>query len=306
MSEKKVLILLSAYNGESFIGEQLDSLLNQKHIRIHILVRDDGSSDKTCEIIQDYISRNTETIELINGENIGWRKSFFTLVNEAYNRKENYDYFAFCDQDDIWLEEKLHTAVTALDRIDNPIKLYCSNLYHYENGEVRGLINRKEITPDIYNCSIRNLATGCTMVFSKNLLEPLSKTNTDFVPAHDYRTYQLALLCGGEVYIDDKSYILYRQHSNNQIGSKNGFLDRWKRRFNNFSENKHLREHTAIDMMQHYGDYLTDEAKCSLRRIANYNSNLFSKITLLKDRRYTTGRAMNDLWLKLRVLIGIF
>ena len=93
---KTVQILLSSYNGEKYISRQIDSILRQKDVEIHLLIRDDGSTDGTRAIIKEYEKKYPANVEVVFGENMGWKKSFFTLLRLA----GDYDYYAFADQDD--------------------------------------------------------------------------------------------------------------------------------------------------------------------------------------------------------------
>ena len=111
----KVQVLLSTYNGEKYIREQLDSILTQKDIEVSILIRDDGSTDSTVDIIHEYCSNNSD-IKLIKGSNMGACKSFFELFKEA---DMGYDYYALADQDDYWYADKLTVACNMLAKIDN-------------------------------------------------------------------------------------------------------------------------------------------------------------------------------------------
>ena len=97
---KKIIILLSAYNGEKFISEQLESLLKMRipdKSEIKIVIRDDGSSDNTLKILESY-EKKYNNIYVIKGENIGWKRSFWELLKY----EKNGDYYCYCDQDDIW------------------------------------------------------------------------------------------------------------------------------------------------------------------------------------------------------------
>ena len=114
----KALVLLSTYNGENYIEELLDSLLGQTY-PIDILIRDDGSSDNTYNIVLEY-QKKYDNIYFISGENKGFVKSFTTLVCEK--RVEHYQWIAFCDQDDIWLPDKVERAVNALKKYKNQVK----------------------------------------------------------------------------------------------------------------------------------------------------------------------------------------
>ena len=112
MKIPRVLVLMSTYNGERFLEEQLDSILSQEGVDVSLLVRDDGSKDNTCQLLSDYASRN-QNIKMKACENVGFVKSFSALVNI------DADYYAFADQDDIWMPNKLATACAVLATKDN-------------------------------------------------------------------------------------------------------------------------------------------------------------------------------------------
>ena len=110
---KKVQILMSTYNGEKYVNEQIDSLLQQDHTNLEILIRDDGSKDSTVSILEEYHKENPN-IKLIIDKNKGVISSFFELAMKA---SEEADYFAFCDQDDYWKPQKISRAVNLLERV---------------------------------------------------------------------------------------------------------------------------------------------------------------------------------------------
>jgi glycosyltransferase involved in cell wall biosynthesis len=114
----KVLVLMSTYNGERFLREQLDSILSQQDVEISLLVRDDGSKDNTCQILSDYASKHQNVIWK-SFENVGFVKSFSALIRMANTSDIDADFYAFADQDDIWMSNKLATACTVLATKDN-------------------------------------------------------------------------------------------------------------------------------------------------------------------------------------------
>ena len=103
-----VLVLMSTYNGEAYLTEQVESILKQADVNVKLLVRDDGSTDNTLRILNKYATE--EKLDYITGKNINWMHSFWTLVNMAHGA----DYYAFADQDDIWFPDKLARAVSVL------------------------------------------------------------------------------------------------------------------------------------------------------------------------------------------------
>lgn len=293
-----VCVLLSTYNGEKYLEEQLNSLIKQENVDTTILVRDDGSSDNTTRILDKW--QDNGLLKWYSGKNMGYAMSFMDLVKEA----GTYDYYAFCDQDDIWLPGKLAAAVECLSKQQYPIKLYCSNLYYYKNGENFGLIKKHTPKFNIHTSLVQNIAAGCTMVFNYELKKLLSRDIPQYLIAHDFWVYQTAMIFGN-VFYDDRSYIYYRQHSNNQIGAKTSTYEIWKRRINKFfSKKADGRALQAKELLRCFSHNINDEAIKSIAIVANYKHNIFSRIKLLLDGRYTMGKISNDVLLRFRILLG--
>ena len=117
----KVYVLMSTYNGDKYLKEQLESILDQKNINVSIFIRDDGSTDNTEMIIKSFCD-NHNNIHYFSGENIGYGKSFMELIKNVPNDAE---YYAFSDQDDVWKLDKLISAIQAIREISEPA-LYCA------------------------------------------------------------------------------------------------------------------------------------------------------------------------------------
>lgn len=302
---KRILVLLSTYNGELFLREQLDSLFAQVGVELHIWVRDDGSKDSTQKILFEYREKFPNKITIVLGENIGWKRSFFELLSFAKQNSVVYDYYAFCDQDDIWLPTKLQRAVEKMGELNTNIRLYCSNLYYYKDGCNYGLIRNKDYCPTVENCLMRNYATGCTIVFNKVLLKVLTDRMPHIEVMHDFWTYQVAVLLGS-VYVDQGAYILYRQHSNNQIGSKRGWLNLWRRRLKTFkiSMRGHEREKQANELKRCFGDLFAEHSLNAVCKVVDYRSSIISRLNLAFNKKYSMGSRSNDFWLFVRILAG--
>ena len=294
---KRVCILLSTYNGERYLEEQLDSLIKQENVDVSILVRDDGSTDGTTEILNKWQSDGH--LKWYSGENKGYAQSFMDLVQTAGDA----NYYAFCDQDDIWLPNKLISAIENLNKLKSPVKLYCSNLYYYKNGENLGVIKKQMPKYDIYTSIIRNIATGCTIVFNPELKNQMTQCTPNYLIAHDFWAYQLAMIFG-EVYQDENAYIYYRQHDNNQIGAKTSIIEKWKRRINRlFSKKKDGRAAQAQELLRCYSSELSEDKQNIISTVANYN-NLWTRIKLLFDFRYTMGSAIGNILFRLKIIFG--
>ena len=220
--DKKILVLMSTYNGEKYIEEQIRSIIKQKtDANVYIKIRDDGSTDGTCDIIEKLTVEYPNRIELQKGHNIGYNASFFRLLCEA----EGYDYYAISDQDDVWLKDKLETAIYCLEQEtekDIPL-LYASTSYLVRDDLVPYGTTRKQERPfAIYNTIIQNICPGHTQVMNNQLLN-MVRDNLDVSRIYVYDSWimNMAMLYG-KILFDNESHTLYRQHSGNQLGSGRG------------------------------------------------------------------------------------
>ena len=210
----KVQILMSTYNGEEFIREQLDSILGQSYPDVDILIRDDGSTDDTFVILKEYEELH-QNIHAYQGANLGVNRSFFELLSES-NPKASY--IGFCDQDDCWLPEKIEAAVRQLERMEGPA-LYCGDkTLVNENLEPLGSQQNPHVTPGFGNAVIESICSGCTLLMNRKLAEIIKGRLPEDVIHHDWWCYMAAAYLGS-IYFDETSYIYYRQHKGNEVGA---------------------------------------------------------------------------------------
>lgn len=301
---------MSTYNGANFLQEQLNSLKLQEGVEVHYLIRDDGSKDNTKEILQSF-SNNNSNVELILGENIGCVKSFAYLLKVANKYFDFIDFFAFCDQDDIWLKDKLYTATEKLRffNLEKPT-MYCSNLSLIDDKGI--CIGEKHKRGGVRfskgSSLVESIATGCTMVFNKKAVEIFINYPPSYMTMHDLWVFHMCIFFG-EVYYDDKPYILYRQHSNNVIGSKSTLLSKWRSRMKSLKtlSSQNYRELEAREMLKIYDELLLDEDKKLLSIVANYRENLLSKWRFLFPSKKSGLNMSNvelNFWLKLRIIFN--
>ena len=215
---KKVAVLISTYNGEKYLKEQFDSILKQTYPNIEIIVRDDGSKDSTLEIIKEYQKKHSNII-LQEGENLGFLRSFFKLLEF-----EDADYFAFCDQDDIWLENKVELAVQKLQKADEtlPNMVFGNSDYYDENmnfigkGEEHKTFSFKN---SLYEC----VAQGMTMTINNEARKKILANIPEKCLFHDWWTY---MICSGmgNVFYNDDTVVKYRRLPKNATAEGQGIF----------------------------------------------------------------------------------
>lgn len=305
----KILVLLSTYNGEKFLCEQLDSILSQRDVEVNILIRDDGSSDSTPEILKNYEKSNCN-VNICLGGNVGCAESFRILLNIAYNMGNSYNFYAFADQDDVWLPEKLYTACKKLKTLDRDLPcLYCSNLRVVdEDLNYIGMKYKKEqkliSKGESLVCS---MATGCTMVFNHRVLEIFDAYPPKRMIIHDLWILHTCIFLGDVLY-DDNAYILYRQHERNVIGAKMTFWSQIKVKSKSlmhlFSE--HENELEAKELLRCFSPLLSIEDKALIRILADYRKSWRNwwRLLLGKNRFAMRIRRQRNNWiLKIRIII---
>ena len=294
-----VYILLSTFNGENYLNEQIESLRRQINIEFKILVRDDGSTDSTPQILDGWSKKGVLT--WYKGENMGYARSFLNLLRTA----PDADYYAFCDQDDIWLPDKLECALNKLDKMPTPVKLYCSNLYVYRNGANEGLWWNFEPEINLYRALVQNIVTGCTAVFSKSLRDIVKNNLPGSIALHDFWLYHTALLFGS-VYFDSQAHIYYRQHGKNQIGAKNRTIDRVRSKVRSIStlSKQHYREHEAKQLLECYGNLISEDKKNIVYTIAHYKDSIRRRFILLFSMKYRMYNWLDTFWFKIRIIVG--
>lgn len=298
---KKVQVLLSSYNGEKYLAAQLESILAQDYEEISILIRDDGSTDRTLEIIQYYADKYANIAYYV-GKNLGVQQSFFQLMQHA---DKMADYYAFSDQDDVWLPEKVRQAVQLLEKQDQSLPLLYASKTTLVDAELKEIPIRKKrvkIRPEFGNALVENVCTGCTEVFNRRLLELVTKQTPTYAIMHDWWLY-LCATAFGWVYYDVNSYILYRQHGNNQVGSSVSFFDDWSRRFKNFKRSNGALRKQVAEFQKIYGsDY--DKSKYAAW-VAGYKYRLDYRRKLMFSKEIFRQGKLDDLIFRVLFLLGM-
>ena len=216
----KINIVLSTYNGAKFLAEQIESIQKQTFTDWQLLIRDDGSTDETPQIIKQFVVAD-KRIKFINAdkrENFGIIKNFFTLV-----KFEAADYYFFSDQDDVWLPNKMATMLDEAAKHDQakPLMVYMDlsvvdqNLVVTQPSMIRSQSHHANTT--LLAELTENTVTGGVAMINHALAEKW--VDTDDIVMHDWYLALLATATGKLVYID-KPGELYRQHDNNVLGAR--------------------------------------------------------------------------------------
>lgn len=299
---KEVQVLLSSYNGEKYIREQIDSILAQQDIAVKLLVRDDGSTDETVKILKQYEDAN-DNIRVLYGENLGVIKSFFTLIKEA----EEAEYTSFADQDDVWLPEKLFRAVSALEekKTETPL-VYCSakQLVDEQLNPLPEGIRYSDVKPAFGNALVENMCTGCTCVINRKMLQLLKGKVPEFTIMHDFWIY-LVGTCFGKVIYDTESHILYRQHSGNELGAASSLFENYKRRIKNFKKHRGQLTKQAEELLKLYGGQMPEDKRKQAEELVQAKKNKKLRRKLVREGKVFRQRKSDDEIMKVLLLLGL-
>lgn len=287
---------MSTYNGERYLPEQLDSLLRQVGVDVHILIRDDGSKDSTLRILEEY-SREYSNINYYAGVNKGVIASFNDLLERP--ELEYYDYIAFCDQDDVWDEDKILIAVSNIEKFSDIPAMYCSNLLLADEQLHLMRSMRKPVKQYTESMAmVQNIGTGCTQVFNKKALELYRKGIGCRMEMHDY---WLTLVCifMGKIIYDENAHIRYRQHKNNVVGAKNTKVVSAVAHIT--KQKKEVRVPMLKDFSETYSIPYAD-GKC-IQEVLDYRNSFLCRMKLLRFK-YRGLSNKTTIGFKIRAIVG--
>lgn len=227
---QKVAIIMSTYNGEKYLEEQLDSLLNQTYPSIDIYIRDDGSKDGTVGILQRYAKKH-KNIHFEKGKNLGFAHSFLKVLANT----DGYDYYAFCDQDDVWLDFKIQRAIDHLREYPDDRPLLYGASWDFCDAELN--FREQYVTPKCIGSFIVSttecLIIGTCMVINQVTRKILLQADPSKIYAHDWFTYMICSAMGAIIY-DPTSVMKYRRTGDNASPSGFSFLQLQIYRIKNF------------------------------------------------------------------------
>lgn len=277
--KEQIDVLLATYNGEKYLKEQLDSILNQTYQNIQLIISDDCSKDDTRNILKEYEKKDSRVKVYYQNENIGCIKNFEFLLKQVKNK-----IYMLSDQDDVWMPEKIEKTYEQLenekaDLIFGDLEVVDSNLetiypsfndFMKLSRKIKRYINTYELNY-LYNC-----VTGCTIMSRKEWIDKILPlpVNSKYV-LHDHWIGLMISLEGKLVYIPEK-YIKYRQHEDNEVGTE--------KISHQFKQLEQVRELFIQVKLGVFGTYVEQQEKFP-EELQQLNQKAYDYFTMLEKKK---------------------
>ena len=309
-----VAVVMSTYNGEKYLSEQIDSILSQIDVNIQLYIRDDGSSDKSIEILNKYNALYS-CIHVDIESNVGVAKSFFS---ELLSIITPFEYYAFSDQDDYWEKEKLISGIRLLQETEKKNRgfpaLYYSNLkITAEDLTLDHITSLHKRTQTLESVMLRQSIAGCTMIFNKFLVEKLRLLVIDDMAllfGHDSFLISLTYALNGIIICDKNAYIRYRQHGNNTSGGTPLSIKDRLRKEKKTRKKIGGRAGIAKVLLDQCKNDLSPNTQSTLQCIVKVSGknlrSVMARFQLIFNPKFTTGDWRLTVYSKLLILFGMY
>lgn len=283
---EQIDILLATYNGEKYLKEQIDSILSQTYSNFRLIISDDCSKDRTREILKEYERKDNRITVYFQEENLGYVKNFEFLLTKVEN-----EIYALSDQDDVWLPEKIEKSIEKM-KLENSDLVFGDLEVVDENLKTinKSFNNYMKLTRKIKKCNdynkfyLYNCVTGCTIVAKKSFLDkvlPIPK-NTKHI-LHDYWIALITCVYGKVSYLEE-TYIKYRQHGNNQVGT-----EKTSYKMESFEEIRNLFIKVKLELFE---TYVKNNEKFP-KEIQNLNNKALKYFKQLKNKNNFNFKGWN-------------
>ena len=305
-----VAIVLGFYNDNKYINAQVKSIFEQTHKNIKLFIFDDNSTFKLTKSFLKLTKENKKKLSIIRRKkNIGSAKNFLFALKEI---KDDFAFYGFSDQDDIWEKDKIRISINALNKKGNEKPVLFSSRTEYFNEDCTKKIGESSVfkkKPTFANSLIQNFLGGNTILMNKKAQELIaSSLNSDKYTVHDWYCYQLISGAGGEVIFSLEKTLKYRQHEKNLIGRNDRKSDKFRRfkeffsgsfknwidiNLSNLENNKNLIESKNLKILENFKK--SRNSKNPLKRIIFYRKSGVFRQSSLENLIFFIGILFNKI-----------
>lgn len=316
----RVFVMMATYNGAEHLREQIESILSQEDVAVTLRICDDRSDDETASILNDYSHSDSRVVATVNQERLGVARNFMQMVYSV--NPNDFDYYAFSDQDDVWLPGKLRTAVTSIsaketdaaskkiEGIGIPV-LYCSELFDVDECLQNPVPELSRLSNDISHRAsllIRNRYSGCTMVFNRAHLMLTNYYPLDSFPRiHDVWMALLSYYCGNLVIDYDHPLILRRITGSNTEGATVRGKDLKSASISSLAKpSKSAARSTARLLLQGYSKFMSKSDRELIDSFCSYADKLLTRIKWAFSGNYRSLSPLDTLLARVKFLFARF
>lgn len=294
------MVVMSTYNGGERIVKQLDSIFSQEGVDVECFVRDDGSKDKNTHTVLTKYMQHEDRLKVEFAENVGWQRSFLLALSKA----SKADYYAFSDQDDVWMSDKLSKSISELEKHnpENALLFHCNRIsctpdlkaLPVQAPKVPYPLNKK-------NALTQEYAQGCSIVINDTARNLVCRHFPPENVPHDFWTGLICYYFGG-VYYSSEPLFYHINHGGNASTAGHIKESRQRRLKSFLRENSY--PNVAKDLINGYTDLLSTNDRNFLQIVATNKDSFVKKLRLVLDPNFKRVNWQGTLLLKLSVLLG--
>lgn len=295
-----VAIIMSVFNAEKYIKEQIDSILFQEQVNIQVWIRDDGSTDRTLSLIRNLYGKD-DRITIQTGKNLGARESFFEAL---FSCDLQCDYVGFSDADDVWISNKIKHSIDLLvaSSFGGPIAV-ATRLHVVDES-----LNHISYTAipkrgfSFANALVETVASGATIVMNRAALNIIRSARPNYAVMHDAWIY-LVMTAFGELIYSELPTIQYRQHATNVFGTSHTLRRKISLRLRRLREISPYRRQ-AKEFSRLFRSSLNSKLQKKLERYLNYPKSLMGRIRFAIFSEVVKQNIGANIFMRLLILLG--
>lgn len=309
-----VLVMMATYNGEKYVAEQIDSILAQEGVDVTLTISDDCSTDATSQICARY-AQNTNNVHFaVNKNNKGLARNFMDMLYGT--NATSYDYFAFSDQDDYWMPDKLERAIKAITSAGEGPRLYYSDVCNVDEHLNGGSREYAAFAPYANSFGLLltvNWASGCTMVFNTAFASVLQRyVPQEWPRIHDGWVHLVARVLNAQVPDLDHACIKRRISGHNQVGERRLGSLHLKRivmmpvYLFSKGKNHHWAVRAASELCRGYSDVMDADCLTICETFIRAEKSFFTRLRLAFDPRFKSPYPVENAMYPIKMILNKF